>query len=82
VRGVHLQGIQGRSRSSLLQALDNAVNERLVHARRVNILEIEKKSFSTNYHLKTISKIVNNRLFSLQIKSPFENFHEIFGVKK
>jgi hypothetical protein len=63
VRGVHLQGVQGRSRSSLLQALDNEVNERFVNARRVKNLEIEKKSFSTNYRLKNISKIVNNKLF-------------------
>ena len=42
VRGVHLQGIQGRSRSKLLQALDNAANGRLGFARRVKILEIEK----------------------------------------
>jgi hypothetical protein len=39
MRGVHLQGIQGRSRSRLLQVLDNAANERLVHARRVKIFE-------------------------------------------
>jgi len=35
MRGVHLQGTQGRSRSKLLQALDNAANERLAYARRM-----------------------------------------------
>jgi hypothetical protein len=34
-----LQGIQGRSRSRLLQALDNAANGRLGLARRVKIFE-------------------------------------------
>jgi hypothetical protein len=37
MRGVHLQGTQGRSRSKLLQALDNAANERLAYARRMKI---------------------------------------------
>ena len=37
VRGVHLQDIQGCSRSKLLQALDNAANGRLAHVRRVKI---------------------------------------------
>jgi hypothetical protein len=46
VRGVHFQGVQGRSRSRLLQALDNAVNERLVHARRVKNFEKLKKNLS------------------------------------
>ena len=35
MRGVHLQGIRGCSRSRLLQALDNAANGRLGFARRV-----------------------------------------------
>jgi len=39
VRGVHLQGTQGRSRSRLLQSHDNAVNGRLGPARRVRIFE-------------------------------------------
>ena len=62
VRSVHLQGIQGRSRSRLLQPLDNAANERFGLARRVKIFE----KF--------------NKKFSLLIKRPFENFHEIFGL--
>ena len=37
VRDVHLQGTQGRSRSRLLQAIDNAANGRFVYARRVKI---------------------------------------------
>ena len=81
VRGVHLQGIQGCSRSRLLQALDNAANGRLELARRVKIFEkLYKKIFGTNCHIKTRSKIVNNKLFSLLINRPFENFHEIFGL--
>jgi len=39
VRGVHLQGIQRRSCSRLLQAFDNEANGRLGRARRVNIFE-------------------------------------------
>jgi len=31
VRGVHLQGIQGRSRSRLFEFLDNETNGRLEH---------------------------------------------------
>jgi len=81
VRGVHLQGIQGRSRSRLLQALDNAANGRLGLARRVKIFEkLNKKIFGTNCHLTTRNKIVNNKGFSLLIKRPLENFHEIFGL--
>ena len=38
VRGVHLQGAQGRSRSKLLEVPDNAANERLGHALRGNFL--------------------------------------------
>ncbi len=76
-----MQGIQGRSRSRLLQALDNAANGRLGLARRVKIFEkLNKKIFGTNCHLTTRSKIVNNKLFSLLIKRPLENFHEIFGL--
>jgi len=37
LRVVHLQGIQGRSRSTLLRVLDNEANGRFVSARRVNI---------------------------------------------
>jgi len=49
VRVVHLQGIQGCSRSRLLQALDNAANGRLGHAHRVKIFEkLNKKSFGPN----------------------------------
>jgi len=82
VRGVHFQDIQGRSRSRLLQALDNAANGRLGLARRVKIFEkLNKKIFGTNCHLTTRSKIANNKLFSLLIKRPLENFHEIFGLK-
>jgi len=81
VRGVHLRGIQGRSRSRLLQALDNAANGRLGLARRVKIFEkLNKKIFGTNRYLTTISKIVNNKLFSFLIKRPLEYFHEIFGL--
>jgi len=53
VRGVHLQGIQGRSRSRLLQILDNAANGRLGLARRVKIFEkLKKKIFGINCHLQ------------------------------
>ncbi len=81
VRGVHLQGIQGHSRSRLLQALDNAANGRLALARRVkNFEKLSKKNFGKNCHLTTKSKIVNNKRFSSLIKRPLENFHEIFGI--
>jgi len=64
VRGVHLQGIQGHSRTKLLQALDNTANRRLGLARRVKIIEkLNKKFFGTNWHLTTRNKIVNNKLF-------------------
>jgi hypothetical protein len=57
VRGAHLQGIQGRSRSKLLQALDNAANGRLARARSVkNFEKLNKKTFGPNRHLKTKSK--------------------------
>jgi hypothetical protein len=50
-------------------------------ARRVKIFEkLNKKIFGTNCHLTTRSKIVNNKRFSLLIKRPLENFHEIFGL--
>jgi hypothetical protein len=50
-RGVHLQGIQGHSRSKLLQALDNAANGRVGNARRVKIFEeLSPKTFGTNFH--------------------------------
>ena len=82
MRGVHLQGIQGCSRSRLLQPLDNAANGRLGLARRVKIFDkLNKKIFGTNCNLKTINKIVNNKRFSLLINRPLENFHEIFGLK-
>ncbi len=82
VRGVHLQGIQGRSRSRLLQALDNEANGRLGLARRVKIFEkLNKKTLGANRHLTTRSKIVNNTIILLLIKRPLENFHEIFGLK-
>jgi hypothetical protein len=45
MRGVHLRGIQGRSRSILLQALDNAANGRLGLARRVKIFEKLKRKY-------------------------------------
>jgi hypothetical protein len=45
-RGVHLQGIQGRCCSKLLQALDNAANGRLSLARRVKIFEKSNKKIS------------------------------------
>jgi len=44
VRGVHLQGIQGRSRSRLLQALDNDAKRRLGNTRRVKIFKKLKKN--------------------------------------
>jgi hypothetical protein len=72
VRGVHLQDIQGRSRSRLLQALDNAANGRLGLARRVKI-------FGTNYHLTTRSKIVNYKRFSFLIKRPLKIFMKYSG---
>ncbi len=76
-----MQGIQGRSRSRLLQALDNAANGRLALARRVKIFEkLNKIIFGTDCHLTNGSKIVNNKWFSLLIKRPLENFHEIFGL--
>jgi hypothetical protein len=47
----------------------------------VKIFEkLNKKTFAANCHLTTRSKIVSNNLFSLLIKRPFENFHEIFGL--
>jgi len=47
----------------------------------VKIFEkLNKKIFGTNCHLTTGRKIVNNELFSLLIKRPLENFHEIFGL--
>jgi len=77
-----LQGIQGHSRSRLLQALDNAANGRLGLAHRVKIFEkLNKKIFGTKCNLTDRSKIVNNKLFSLLIKRRLENFHEIFGVR-
>ena len=77
-----MQGIQGRSRSRQLQTLDNEANERLGLARRVkNFEKLNKKIFGTNCPLTTISKIVNNELFSLLLKKPLENFHEIFGLR-
>ena len=76
-----MQGIQGRSRSRLLQVLDNAANERLGLARRVKIFEkLSRKVSGTNCHLPTISKIANNKPFSLTIKRTLKNFHEIFGL--
>ena len=64
VRGVHLQGIQGRSRSRLLQVLDNEANGRLGLARRVKIFEkLNKKIFGINCHLTNRRKNVNNKLF-------------------
>ncbi|MGB5991363.1 MAG: hypothetical protein WBG61_03450, partial [Desulfobacterales bacterium] len=59
------QGTQGHRRSFLLQATDNEANGHLGHARRVKIFEkLNYKIFGTNYHLTTISKIVNNKPFS------------------
>ena len=58
MRDVHLQGIQERSRSILLQVLDNAANGRLGHARRVKIFDKWKdKVFGINCHFTTYSKI-------------------------
>jgi len=37
--------------------------------------------FGTNCHLTTISKIVNDKLFSLLIKRLLGSFHEIFGPR-
>jgi len=45
-----------------------------------NFEKLNKKIFGTNCHLTTGSKIVNNKPFSLLIKRPLENFHEIFGI--
>jgi len=45
VRDVHLQGIQGGSRSRLLQSLDNAANGRLELALRVKIFKKLNKKF-------------------------------------
>jgi len=42
--------------------------------------KLHYKIFGTNCHLITISKNANNKLFSLLIKRPLENFHEIFGL--
>jgi len=53
-----LHGLRGRSRGRLLQALDNATNERFGHARRV-------KLFGKYSFLATKSEIVINKLFSL-----------------
>jgi len=48
----------------------------------VKIFEkLNKKIFGTNCKLTTGRKNVNNKLFSLLIKRPPENFHEIFGIK-
>jgi hypothetical protein len=44
--------------------------------------KLNKKIFGTNCHLTTRSKIVNNKLSSLLIKRPLENFHEIFGLSQ
>jgi len=75
VRGVHLQGIQGCSRSRLLQTLDNAANERLVLARRVKSFEkLKKKTFGTNCHVENKSKIVNHKLSLLLIKKTSQKF--------
>ena len=80
MRGIHLQGIQGRSRSRLLQALDNEANGRLGLARRVKIFEKLKKTLDTICHLTKRSKVVNNTIILLLLKRPLENFHEIFGL--
>ena len=83
MRGVHLQGIQGRSRSRLLQPLDNAANGHLGHARRVKIFEkLNKKIFGTNCYHTTIGKTEDNNLFSLLIERSLQNFHEIFGLRQ
>ena len=64
VWGVHLQGIQGRSRSRLLQALDNETNVRLGHTHYgENFWEVNYKLFGKNSHLTTKNKIVINKLF-------------------
>jgi hypothetical protein len=64
VREVHLQGIQGCRRSRLLQALDDEVNGRFAHARRVNIFEkLNNIIFGTSRHLTSRSKIVNKKTF-------------------
>jgi len=55
LRVVHLQGIQGRSRSTLLRVLDNEANGRFVSARRVNIFEVLISSYIIIY--KAPSKI-------------------------
>ena len=81
VRGVHLQGIQGHSRSRLLQALDNAANERIVLDLRVkNFEKLKKKTFGTNCHVQNKSKIVNHKLSLLLITRLLKNFHEIFRL--
>jgi len=78
-----LQGIQGCSRSILLQTLDNAANGRLGLAHRVKIYEkLKKKIFGINCYHTTIAKIANKKLFSLLIKRPLENLHEIFEMAK
>lgn len=65
VRGVYLQGIQGCSRSRLLQTLDNAANRRLGHAHRVKIFEkLNNKTCGIYCRFTTIGKIVSNKLFS------------------
>jgi hypothetical protein len=43
---------------------------------------LSKKFFGTNCYFITITQIVYNILFSLAIKRPIENFHEIFGLKR
>jgi hypothetical protein len=70
-----LRGIQGRSRSKLLQAFDNEANERLAHARRVKIFEkSNQKIFDTNCQFTNTNKVVNNNLFSLLIKKTSQKF--------
>lgn len=73
MRDVHLQGPGPAKQSGidlrrLLQALDNAANERLEYAHRVKIFEkLKKKIFGTigtNCHLAAISRIVSNKMFS------------------
>jgi hypothetical protein len=50
-------------------------------AQRLKIIEkLNKKTLGTKCHLKTSTKIINNKLFLSQIKRPLENFHEIFGL--
>ena len=75
MRGIHLQGIQGRCRNRLLQALDNEANGRLGLARRVKIFEKLKKTLDTICHLTKRSKVVNNTIILLllllwQINAP------------